>query len=382
VASCVVGLGLLLFLTGFPIVTDYSKLEGFGIWPDVLHERATAGEALHGDPYRPISEIMPEYGYPEMTGGLSPRTPAALLFQIPLIAIPDTVLMPVVSILIAGLVVGILALSGRISALGWDKLALVGPLLFLSYPVVTGVSYGSVSVVITVVLVLLAWAFQDKDWAGIPLGLAAAMRLWPGLVIVGFWIAGRRRAAYVATAVFVVVNVVGLLLPGVTLEGSLHALTQGGGAWIDHNQNASLALILSRFDVPVVVSTLVASVIGVTLAIRNPRQAIAICAITALIASPLTWPAYILVALPILVSWWRAGGRLPVAILSAPLILWVGTPTGWKGPIGFAVLVVLLVYCGFVRSSRKSSGPSLTSHGARFRPSSHPVDVRRDRHLT
>jgi hypothetical protein len=199
---------------------------------------------------------------------------------------------------------------------------------------------------------------------------------------VGFWIAGRRRAAYIATAVFVVVNAVGLLLPGVTLEGSLHALTQGGGAWIDHNQNASLALILSRFDVPVVVSTLVASVVGVTLAIRNPRQAIAICAITALIASPLTWPAYLLVALPILVSWWRAGGRLPVAILSAPLILWVGTPTGWKGPIGFAVLVVLLVYCGFVRSPRELPGASLTSVGAPFRPSPLPVDVRRDRHLT
>ncbi len=345
----------MLFLTGFPLVSDYSKLQGFGIWPDVLHERATAWEALNGDPYRPMSEIMPEHGYPEITGGLSPRTPAAFLLQVPLLLIPATILMPVVSLLIAGLVVGILALTRRISGVRWDVLAWAGPLVFVSYPVVTGVSYGSVSVVVTVVLVLLAWAFHDKDWAGIPLGLAAAMRLWPGLVIVGFWLSGRRKAALIALAVFLGVNALGLLLPGVTMEGSLQALTQGGGDWLAHNQNASLALVLSRFDIPVVVATAIVSAIGLMLAVRNPSQAIGICLITALIASPLSWPTYMLAALPVLVSWWRAGGRLYVAILSTPLVLWIGTPTEWKGAIALVVLAVLLGYSALAQGSGEPS---------------------------
>ncbi len=188
----------------------------------------------------------------------------------------------------------------------------------------------------TVVLILISWAYADQEWAGVPLGIAAAMRLWPGLAIIGLWISGRRKAAYIALAVFIGVNTLGLLLPGVTLEGSLSALIQGGGDWIDHNQNASLAQVLSRFEVPVAVSTLVATAVGVMLAIRKPSQAIGICVVSALIASPLSWPTYMLAALPILVSWWRAGGRLPVAILSSPLLLWIGAPTRWKGHIGIS----------------------------------------------
>jgi hypothetical protein len=361
VATCLAGLGVVIFMTGLPLVSDYSRLQGFGIWPDVLHERATAAESLNGNPYRPISEITSEHGHQNVTGGLSPRTPAALLIQIPLTTIPEGILMPVVTLTICGCLLGILALTGRIAEMPWDKLVWAGPFLFLSHPAITSISYGSISVITTVALIVLAWAFQDKAWAGVPLGVAAAMRLWPGLVIVGFWISGRRRTAYIALAVFIGVNALALLLPGVTLEGSLHALTQGGVDWIDHNHNASLALALSGFGVPVAVTTVVASTIGVLLAMRNPSQAIRICLITALIASPLSWPAYMLAALPILASWWRAGGRIYVAILTAPLVLWIGTPTTWKGPLGLAVLTVLLIYCASAMARHERVERSETS---------------------
>lgn len=368
-ATCLMGLGVVFFVTGFPLVADYSRVEGFGIAPDVLHERATAWEAVHGDPYRPITEIMAEHGHPEMAGGLSPRTPAALLMQLPLIGVPVAILMPVVTVAICVLVIAMLAMAGRISGAGWTSVVWVGPLLFVSHAVVTNISYGSLSVATTVALILMAWAFQDKNWAGIPLGLAAAMRLWPGLIIIGFWISGRRKAAYVALGVFLGVNAIGLLLPGVTLEGSLDALTQGGRDWINHNQNASLANVLTRFDVPLVVTTVLASTVGVILAIRNPSQAVPICIVSALIASPLSWPAYMLAALPILLSWWRAGGRLPVAVLSAPLVLWLGTPTDWKGRIGFVVLAFLLWFSAFGmgRSEPREIGkesPSVVYHGS------------------
>lgn len=344
VATFLIAAAMVFVITGFPVHTDYSTLASAGIWPDVLHERATAWEAIHGDPYRPMSAVMAEHGYPEMVGGLSPRTPAALLGQLPLLLIPETALMPVVTLIITGLTFVDLWLTGRITGSKWAQLIWLGPLLFVSYPVVTSISYGSVSVMTTVTLILLAWAYRDKDWAGLPLGLAAAMRLWPGLVIVGFWISGRRRVALISLGVFVGVNALGLLLPGATFAGSVDALVRGGGDWINHNQNASLALVLARFDIPAVATTLLASAVGVGLAIRKPSHAIPICAVAALIASPLSWPAYLLVALPVLVGWAQAGGRLPVLVLGAPLVLWMFTPVRWKGHIGFFILVMLLIY--------------------------------------
>lgn len=343
VATLLIAAAMVFVIIGFPVLTDYSK-HSSDVWPDVLHERATAWEALHGDPYRPISEIMPEHGYPEMSGGFSPRTPAALLGQVPLLLIPDGALMPAVTVTIAILVTLDLWLAGRIAGVEWAWLSMFGPLLFVSLPVVTSVIYGSVSVVAMTTLILGAWAYRDRDWAALPLGIAAAMRLWPGLVIVGFWVSGRRRVALIAVAVFVAANAAGLLLPAATVDGSFQALLQGGGAWLNHNQNASLAPVLSGFGVPAFITTLLVSALALALSHRRPFRAIAICVVAALLASPLSWPAYLLVTLPVMVGWARSGGLFKVLALSSPLVLWMFTPTRWKGHIAFFILVVLLGY--------------------------------------
>ena len=345
--SAAASIGIVFALTGFPFTSDYSRAQSFGIWPDVLHERAIAVESLSGDPHRPITDIMADYGYPAMVGGPSPRTPAAVLFQLPLLLISQSALMPAVTWSIVGLVIASLWLTANISEVSWRRLAWLVPLLLISYPVVTSISYGSMTVMVTVALVLLAWAFRDRPWSSVPLGLAAAIRLWPMLIIVGFWISGRRRAAYVALAVLVSANLLGLLLPGVTLEGSVAALVHGGAAWVQHPQNASAAVLFEVFGMPAIAATVAVSLIAVVLALRNPAQAIPICLVAALVASPLSWPTYMLTALPLLIIWWRTGGRIPVAVLAAPLLLWMYTPTGSKGYIDLAVLVALLAYASF-----------------------------------
>jgi hypothetical protein len=352
--TTVVAIAVVYLLTGFPNNTDYSRLHSFDIWPDVLHERAIALESLIGDPHRPVSEIMAEHGFPEMVGGPSPRTPAAVLFQAPLLLIPEAILMPVVTLSVVGLTLFALWLTSVITGVDWRRLVWVAPLLLISYPVVTSISYGSISVMVTVVLILTAWAFRDRTWSGVPLGLAAAIRLWPALIIVGFWIAGRRRAAYLALAVLVMANVAGLLLPGVTVEGSLASLIQGGGDWMHHTQNSSMALVFDWFGLPAMAATGAVSLLGLLMAVRNPDHAIPICLVTALLASPLSWPTYMLAALPVVIVWWRSGGRIPVAVLSAPLIVWMYTPNGSKGYIGLAILVSLLAFASFSKAQWKA----------------------------
>jgi hypothetical protein len=193
-------------LTGCHFTADYSKALDSGVFPDVLHERATAWEALFGDPCRPLGEIMADHGHSGFDAGAAPRTPGALLLQMPLLTLPEAFLMPIVTALILVLAFLVLPLTRIISGVEWRRLIWVGPLLFLSLPVVTAISYGSFTVTLTVDLILVSWAFRERSWAGIPLGIATASRLWPALVVIGFWLSGRRRGAYQASVAFFLVT--------------------------------------------------------------------------------------------------------------------------------------------------------------------------------
>jgi hypothetical protein len=343
IATCATALLVAYALNGFPFVTDYSRAFDSGVFPDVLHERATAWEAIFGDPYRPVGEIMADHGYPGFDGGEAARPPGAFLLQGLLLLIPESMLMPVVTGLVLILAFAVLRLTHLVSNVEWRRMIWVGPLLFLSLPVVTAISYGSLTVILTVDLILVSWAFRERSWAGIPLGIATASRLWPALAIFGFWMSGRSRAAYQASLVFLLVTAAGLLLPGVTASGTVNGLLAGSDAWMNHSQNASLALVVSRFEVPVIVAVVAASLVGVWLALRNKPQAIAITVVAALLASPLSWPTYTLAALPAGALWWRRGRTAALAVLASPLLLWFILPARWRGHFIFASLVVMLV---------------------------------------
>ena len=122
---------------------------------------------------------------------------------------------------------------------------------------------------------------------------------------------------------------------------------------MNHNQNASLALVLSRFGVPALIAVIVGSVVGLWLAIRNRPQAISITVVAALLASPLSWPTYTLAAMPSGALWWRRGRTLALAAVASPLVLWFLIPTRWMGHFIFASLIAMLV----LTSGSKSGDP-------------------------
>jgi hypothetical protein len=220
-----------------------------------------------------------------------------------------------------------------------------------------------------VTLVLVSWGYKDRSWAGVPLGLAMAARLWPGLIVLGFWIAGRRRAAYQAMAVFLILNLAGLALPGVSLAGSIGALSDGGADWVDHIQNASLAYLLLDLRIPVVFSVVVAATLSLIVARRYPDRAIPICVVGGLIASPLSWPVYSLAVIPVAVLAWRS--RSPIwqgitVLAVSPSLVWLEISNSLTGYFAFATLILLLIVAirpegsrGRVTDALDNAGPSL-----------------------
>lgn len=327
-------------LTGFPMATDYSRVWDDGVRPDVIHEVVTAREAISGDAHRQLDEVMSEHGLPANGyEGVSPRPPGALLLQLPLLLIPMEQIALYSTSIIVLLLIAIVYLSGRIAGLSLRQVGWASPLLFLSLPVVTAVSYGSVSALAVVTLLLLAWRLPSSWISGAAIGLAAVWRLWPALLVPLLWISGRRRTALLSAAVFTLVNIGGLLLPGVSLGGSLQSLVEGGSDWINNNLNSSLTLALYPFGVPAILVTVLVSVCALFLIRRYRTGTFEIGILCAVIASPLAWPSYGLAALPVAFQWLARGKVMLVGIASSPVLLWFLVPSKWRG---HGMLVVLI----------------------------------------
>ena len=97
---------------------------------------------------------------------------------------------------------------------GWrtPALALV---LVLSAPVASNIKFGQVSLFLAVLVAVDLLVLRRYRAFGVLIGLAAAIKLTPLIFIPLLWLAGRRRAAVVATATFAGgVLIAALILPG------------------------------------------------------------------------------------------------------------------------------------------------------------------------
>jgi Glycosyltransferase family 87 len=342
-ATIVTALLVAYSLTGFPLSTSYDEVVDGGFVPDVLHERAEAWEAVYGDPYRSIGEIMVEHGYPNIGDGISPRTPGALLLQLPFLLVPESYLLTfAVGGVLVFLAVGYWC-SHLVANQEWWRFLVVGPIVVVTFPIVTAIFHGTVTITFAMTLILVAWAFPDSKWAGVALGIAVASRVWPALIVIGFWIDGRRRLAVTSLATAIAFTSLGLLLPGVTLPGTFQALANGAGAWMSGYQNASLSHLLSPLGVPTAVTVAGTSLVVIALALRNRARAVSLTSVGSLIASPLSWPAYMTSALPVFARGASEGRRLFVGLLLIPLLAWPILPYRLMGYFLSVFLVGLFV---------------------------------------
>jgi alpha-1,2-mannosyltransferase len=201
----------------------------------------------------------------------------------------------------------------------WPAVGLAAAAALWLEPITTTLGYGQIDLVIAA-LILFDLARPDSARTkGAAIGLAAGLKLTPLLFVLYLLLAGRRRAAAVATSVFAVTVAAGLsILPS-------DAVRYWGGAFLDSSRvgrvadwaNQSLQGGIERLTGASspgpawLVAIAVAAVAGVASAVLASRRGdeatgFALCAITGLLVSPISWTHHWALAVPalfILVLW-------------------------------------------------------------------------------
>ena len=186
-----------------------------------------------------------------------PRLPAALLLQLPFLLVPLELAANFgQAVAAASLMWAFLEI--RLPWWGW---------VVLAYPAANAVWYGQTSAVVTLMVVL--WWTRGWSWS---LGAATGLRIWP-------WFLGLARWDWKAGVWFGGLNLAGLLLPGVSVAGTVDAFTTAADTYVGGGVTSMLP-----WWVPIVVAVL-------WLFVRDARLLVPV----ALLLSPVVWLHYLTV---------------------------------------------------------------------------------------
>jgi alpha-1,2-mannosyltransferase len=235
---------------------------------------------------------------------------------------------------------------------GWYGCALGVCALALFEPLRDTVSFGQVNLLLLALVLIDAWllATGRERWAGIGIGLAAAVKLTPAIFIGLLLVALRWRAAALAT--FVAAGATAFaawVAPGASRFYWTVAMWDtsrvGDLAYVS---NQSLQGILARLGEPdrVVWAAAVVPVLCVW-AVRTRRAAVAgewvtafaLTGLTACLVSPITWVHHLVWLLPSFAVLIRAGhprvaGALYAVLCTSVVWLWVDDASGVDGFLG------------------------------------------------
>ena len=249
---------------------------------------------------------------------------AALLFT-PTASVPIGVLRPIVT---CGNLL-LLGVFGRLSAVlvGWPRPALRPALVCLSVglgvwlePVFTTLRYGQINLLIGVLVLYDLTRPDGSRSKGAALGLAAAIKITPGLFIVYLLLSGRTRAAVNAGLTCLGTMVLGAVaLPRASMEfwtADLYQTARVGKEFIVDNQSmrgmVDRALRTTHAGVSVLLLSAVVAALGLGIAVGIHRAAaegfpharawsVLSCAITALLISPISWTHHWVWCVPVIV---------------------------------------------------------------------------------
>lgn len=225
--------------TGFP---GAASLQPNGQLTDATRDWLSSRAAVDGVPYAPLDVLAADYlGVATDDGFVHPRSPGALLLQLPLVGVPVGWAWPIMvwTVLLSA---GVVAWAAtRITGGRWWVVPLVGFGLLLSPAGLGSILVGSQGPLVAA-LVGLAWVRPGR-WSGVGLGVAATLKMFPLLLIPMLWANGRRRMAAVASTVFVGSNAVGLLLPGVTVGGSVKVMLDQPNTGVPWNLSPELPTV-------------------------------------------------------------------------------------------------------------------------------------------
>jgi alpha-1,2-mannosyltransferase len=215
----------------------------------------------------------------------------------------------------------------------------------------TNLKYGQVNVFLTLmVLADLAWIERARAGrpGGVLIGIAAGIKLTPAIFAVYLLATRRYRAAATAGAAFAgTVAVAFALVPGDAAQyWDLSFLDPSHVGRIQNVANQSLLGALARVLHTLAVGPVwlpvaaVVGVAGIALAARAGRagqagQAFALCAVTSLLVSPISWSHHWVIAVPALLIAVVAARRSVAGLAAVAVVAvagWVGII--WRVPLG------------------------------------------------
>lgn len=205
----------------------------------------------------------------------------------------------------------------------WFAVAVAVPLVFATESVRETITFGQINMLLVVLILadLLFAVPRNSRWAGVGIGVATALKLFPGIFIVYLLATRRWRAAVVASAA---AGAATLLAAAVTPNDSWRFWTHelwatGRVGRPDYTGNQSIFGLLSRLWVPQEPDRLlwlglvaVAAVYGLWRAARAARAGDELAGLTltglvAALASPITWTHHVYWFIPALVVLVDAG---------------------------------------------------------------------------
>jgi hypothetical protein len=206
-------------------------------------------------------------------------------------------------------------------------------------PVWTALRYGQIDLLIAALVLYDLSRDGRRRWQGLATGLAAGLKLTPAIFVVYLLLTRRSRAAALALVTFAATVVIGFaLIPR-------DASTFWGGAFADPSRvgrpenaanqslrGAYVRLLHSLSVSPVwVLSAIAVGALGMALAARAGRsgddvRGFSLCALTALLISPVSWSHHWALAAPalLLLGWSAVRVRSRVGLLAFALAAAVG----------------------------------------------------------
>lgn len=294
-----------------------------------------------------------DYRVPGTTYGFTyPPFAAVLMLPMALLGLHAAIAVALL-LNVAALAFALRVLAGRTwRRHGWYGCALAACALALFEPLRDTFSFGQVNILLLALVLLDCWLLttgRDR-WAGVGIGLAAAIKLTPAAFIGLLLVARRWRAAAVATAVAAAATALAACVaPDASRFYWTHAMwdtTRVGR--LDYVSNQSLQGILARLGVAdrAVWAVVVLLVLGVWVA-RTRRAAaagdwtaaFALTGLTACLVSPITWVHHLVWLLPSFAVLVRAGhpriaGALYAVLCTSVVWLWFDDASGVDGFLG------------------------------------------------
>jgi alpha-1,2-mannosyltransferase len=212
-------------------------------------------------------------------------------------------------------------------------------------PVQQTIDFGQVNLVLMALVLADLFPWDDRWWRGAGVGLAAGLKLTPGIFIGYLLVTRRFRAAGVATAAFALTVATGFaVLPGPSRHywlGGLFLDSSRPGAVI-YASNQSLLGAIARLaggSGPArpywLATALVVAVCGLLAAARTYRRgrelaAVSVCAVTGLLVSPVSWDHHWVWIVPVFVAVadaaWRHRSRAAWVGLTALVLVFGSYP--------------------------------------------------------